>query len=155
MRRQAFLNLACAGTNALIEEGMSLRFEDVSDEQKTCLGQTEEAGVITVFDFDGVMSCAASKPSGCGEERIVVLYDSTDVEIAQMAARCGFYLMHDSSGITMAKATLERQRGPYIMNEPGRRIDRDAFRCRRAHLAMLLNTPVVPNGYVLSGPFIF
>ncbi len=153
MRRQAFLNLIAAGTNALIEEGMSLSFEDVSDEQKVCLTQTEEAGFTTVFDFGGVRSCATSKPSGHGEERIVVLYDSTDVNTAQDAVGGALYLMHVTSNITMAMATLERERGPYIMDQ--RRIDSSTFKCRRAHLEILSNAVVVPNGYELNGPFIF
>ena len=114
MRRQAFINLIAAGTNALIDAGMCLRFEDVSDEQKNCLGQTKETGVTSVFYCDGVMSCAASKPSGCGEESIVVLYDSTEIEIAQRAAQTALYLLHDTSGITMAKATLERKTGQHV-----------------------------------------
>ena len=135
---------------------MSLRFEDVSEEQKECLTQTDEEGVHALFDIGGVASCAASRPSGRGEERIVVLYDSTDLDVARTAARCALYLKYDTSGVTMAKVTLERQRGPYIMDPAGsRRLDKDTFRCTREHERLLSSLAVAPRGYAMRGPFIF
>lgn len=150
MRRQAFDNLVAAGTNALVVAGLSLRYDDVSEEQRTCLCQTDEDGVCTTFDIDGVASCAASRPSGCGEERIVVLYDSTDLQVARQAVRCAFYR---KPGLTFTKVTLERKRGPYIMDT---RMGRYTLSCSRAHEQLLSRVPTVaPMGYALRGPFIF
>ena len=52
---------------------------------------------------------------------------------------------------TMAKVTLERLRGPYIKDT---RLHKDAFRCTRAHQAVLSGVTVVPDGYNMTGPFI-
>ena len=92
MRRRAFENLVAAGTNALLDAGMPLRFDDVSEEQKQSATETKEEGVHSLFKIDGVESCAVSVPCGFGEERIVVLYDSTDLGVARDAVQGAFYL---------------------------------------------------------------
>ena len=110
-RLQAFHTLVTAGTNALIDAGLT--FDNVSEEQKISLTMTAE-GFTAQFEMNGVPCVAVSKPTGCGgEERILVLYNSTDIHTALKYVRCSFSLLHDKSGTTMARFTLERKNGPY------------------------------------------
>ena len=88
MRKQAWENLVAEGTNKLCAAGLSLAYADVSDEQKKCLGMTEEAGYTASFNIGEVPCVAASKPAGCGEECIVVMYNSSDVNCALNIVKC-------------------------------------------------------------------
>ena len=60
MRKQAWENLVAEGTNKLCAAGLSLAYADVSDEQKKCLGMTEEAGYTASFNIGEVPCVAAS-----------------------------------------------------------------------------------------------
>lgn len=150
-RLQAFNTLVTAGTNALIDAGLNLIFDNVSEEQKISLTMTAEEGCTAEFEINGVPCVAVSRPSGCGEERIVVFYNSTDMHTALKYVRCSGSLLHDNSGTTMTKFTLERKTGRYIMDDPGG-LHKDRFRCTRVHQTILSNISLVPNGYVLHGP---
>ena len=148
-RKRAYDCLVVAGTNALCVAGMSLDYETVSAEQKVALTMTEEEGYVTTFDIDGVPCVAVSKPAGAGEERIVVVYDSNDVSAALSTVRCAGTLPHK----TAAKFTLERKRGPYIMES--HRLYRFHFRVTNPDKLSLSKHTLLPNGYTLDGPFIF
>lgn len=147
-RQKAYDALVVAGTNALCAAGMTLRFEDVSEEQKCCLTMTDEPGHVARFQIDGVSCVAVSKPAGCGEERIAVVYDAVHPESALASVDCAGEL---PDGVTMAKCTLERKRGPYIMKE---RLGKWCFRAANAHRDALSGKVVQPEGYGVYGAFV-
>lgn len=150
-KQRAYNTLVTAGTNALCAVGMSLNYEDVSDEQKNCLTMTDEVGYTAHFEIDGVPCVAVSKPAGCGEERILVMYDTVSSLAALAHVKCAGAL---PKATTVVKYTLERERGPYIMNQP--RLSTWFFRAAtNAHKNVLSSKLVRPNGYVLNGPFVF
>ena len=145
--RRAFENLITAGTNALCEAGLSLRYEDVSDAQRLDLGMSDGVSVSTNFDLFGVGCVAAAIPNGCGEEKIIVIYDSDDVERAEREVSVAGRLQ-----ATRAKCWLERKDGPYIMETD---INQTFFRTTNANMHVLSHMVVEPDGYTLNGPFIF
>ena len=149
-KQRAYNTLVITGTNALCAVGMSLNYEDVSDEQKNCLGMTDEIGYTAHFEIDGVPCVAVSKPAGCGEERILVMYDTASHSAALKRVECAGAL---PEATTAAKFTLERERGPYIMKVT--RLTTWFFRATNAHKNVLSSKLVQPNGYVLDGPFVF
>lgn len=152
MRRQAFDTLVAAGVNALVDAGMHLDAARVSAEQRVALGMTEEDGVTATFDLHGVPCVACSKPAGCGEERILILYNSDDRDKARRHVQCANVLNTYAQGVTAAKVTLERERGPYVMQT---NLGKRAFRCTQADMTTLASHAVAPYGYALTGPFIF
>lgn len=145
---KAYKALVVSGTNALCASGLSLKYADVSDEQKSCLVMTAEDGHTTQFSIDGVPCVAVSKPAGAGEERILVMYDSSDLKTASEDVKCTAPLR----GKTAVKFTLERERGPYIMKQRHSNLSR---RLSKVHKQTLCNKSMKPNGYTLDGPFIF
>ena len=147
-RKRAYEALVAAGTNALCDAGLSLDYADVSDEQKNCLAMTEEEGHTTHFSIDGVACVAVSKPAGCGEECILVMYDTNDMTAALADVRCAGPL----SGKTAAKFTIERQKGPYIMKG---RLSNWFFRTTKEHKHVLCKKSIRPRGYTLNGQLIF
>jgi hypothetical protein len=149
-KRRAYNTLVTAGTNALCAVGMSLNYEDVSDEQKNSLTMTNEVGYTAHFEIDGVPCVAVSKPAGCGEERILVMYNTVSPSTALAHVKCAGAL---PEGTAVAKCTLEREHGPYIMKES--RFSTWFFRATNAHKNVLSSKLVHPNGYVLNGPFVF
>lgn len=149
-RQRAYNTLVSAGTNALCAVGMSLNYEDVSNEQKNCLAMTDETGYTAHFEIDGVPCVAVSKPAGCGEERILVMYNTVSPTAALARVESAGAL---PEATTVAKCTLERKRGPYIMQEP--RLNTWCFRASNVHKNVLCNKLVEPGGYVLNGPFVF
>ena len=149
-KQKAYNTLVTAGTNALCAVGMSLNYEDVSDEQKNRLTMTDEVGYTAHFRIDEVPCVAVSKPAGCGEERILVMYDTMSSSAALALVKCAGAL---PEATTVAKCTLEREHGPYIMQEP--RLSTWFFRAMNAHKNVLSSKLVQPNGYVLNGPFVF
>lgn len=150
VKQRAYNTLVTAGTNALCAVGMSLNYEDVSDEQKNCLTMTDEEGYTAHFEIDGVPCVAVSKPAGCGEERILVMYNSVSSLAALEYVQCACAL---PKGATVVKCTLERERGPYIMKDP--RLCSWCFRVTNVHKNVLSSKLVQPNGYVLNGPFVW
>ena len=149
-KRQAYNTLVTIGTNALCAVGMSLNYEDVSDEQKDCLTMTDEEGYTAHFEIDEVPCIAVSKPAGYGEERILVMYDTVSSSAALKHVQCAGPL---PEATTVAKCTLERKHGPYIMKEP--RLSTWVFRAANAHKNVLSSKLVQPSGYVLNGRFVF
>jgi len=149
-KQRAYNALVTAGTNALCAAGMSLNYEDVSDEQKNCLTTTDEVGYTAHFRIDEVPCVAMSRPAGCGQERILVMYDTMSSSAALALVRGGGAL---PEATTVAKCTLEREHGPYIMKQP--RLSTGFFRATNAHKNVLSSKLVQPNGYVLNGPFVF
>ena len=157
MRKQAWENLVAEGTNKLCAAGLSLAYADVSDEQKKCLGMTEEAGYTASFNIGEVPCVAASKPAGCGEECIVVMYNSSDVNCALNIVKCagslrGLANYYSIKDVAIAKCTLERQKGPYIMES---NLDNWHFICSNVHKDELNRLSIQPEGYTLNGKFIF
>ena len=148
-KQKAYNALVTAGTNALCAVGMSLNYQDVSDDQKTCLTMTDEEGYTAHFEIDGVPCVAVSKPAGCGEERILVMYDTVSSSAALKHVQCAGAL---PEATTVAKCTLEREHGPYIMKEA--RLSTWFFRAANVHKIVLSSKLVQPNGYVLNGRFI-
>jgi len=157
MRKQAWENLVAVGTNELCAAGLSLAYADVSDDQKKCLGMTEEAGYIASFNIGEVPCVAVSKPDGCGEERIVVMYNSSDVNRALNLVKCAGSLTwrgwkNSTKDVAIAKCTLERQRGRYIMESS---LDNWHFTCSNVNKYELNRLSIQPEGYALNGKFIF
>tara|TARA_R110002050_G_scaffold108088_7_gene218734 strand:- start:17847 stop:18302 length:456 start_codon:yes stop_codon:yes gene_type:complete len=148
-KKKAYDTLITAGTNALCDAGLSLDFADVSEKQKHCLVMTEEDGHTAHFSIDGVACVAASKPAGCGEERIVVMYDTNDVATALETVKCAGSLPR---GKTAAKCTLERKTGRYIMKQ---RLSNWFFRTTNEDKHALCKRSIKPLGYTLDGRFIF
>jgi len=149
-RQRAYNTLVTAGTNALCAVGMSLNYEDVSDEQENRLTTADEIGYTAHFKIDGVPCVAVSKPAECGEERILVMYNTVSPLVAVAHVRSSGAL---PEGTTMVKCTLEREHGPYIMKEP--RLSTWCFRAANAHKNVLSNKLAQPNGYALNARFVF
>ena len=149
-RRRAYENLVAAGTNALCAAGLSLSYADVSEEQKEALGMTGEEGYTVEFEIDEVPCVAVSKPAGAGEERILVIYNSSDKDLALSLVGCPQGLKLVKNG-AVAKFTLERKTGPYIMREP---LTICNFRSTNTSNAVLDDMEIQPYGYTLNGPFI-
>ena len=154
-RTRAFEALALGGTNALIANGLNTAYESVSAEQKKSLHMTDEDGVDTSFVLNGINCVATSKPSGCGEERITVLYNSTNLQYAKKLNLCAT-LFWRTKGITAVQVTLERKRGPYIMKAGRkRRICKNVFKSKKNEVEALSRLNIQPNGSAREGPFIF
>ena len=151
MRKQAWENLVAEGTNKLCAAGLSLAYADVSD-----TFSTEEAGYTASFNIGEVPCVAASKPAGCGEECIVVMYNSSDVNCALNIVKCagslrGLANYYSIKDVAIAKCTLERQKGPYIMES---NLDNWHFICSNVHKDELNRLSIQPEGYTLNGKFI-
>ena len=151
MRKQAWENLVAEGTNKLWAAGLSLAYADVSD-----TFSTEEAGYTASFNIGEVPCVAASKPAGCGEECIVVMYNSSDVNCALNIVKCagslrGLANYYSIKDVAIAKCTLERQKGPYIMES---NLDNWHFICSNVHKDELNRLSIQPEGYTLNGKFI-
>jgi hypothetical protein len=138
---RAYTSLVAAGVNALIENGLNLSYESLSDFEKNalCLEPEEQKPIDVHFSIGDVRCVATSGGRGLGEERITILYGSTDLKRAKYINDC----MNPSLGKgTAVKVTLERWRGPVI-----RKRNRSGFRCARADKAVLVNVQVQPMGY--------
>ena len=147
LTERAYASLVASGVNALVEHGLNLSYESVSDFEKQILTMSDEPGVDAHFAIGEVRCVATSKPAGCGEERITILYGSSNLTRAKQINGCSNARFGTS---TAARVTLERWNGPYIMDR-----QRGDFRCTRVDKATLASLDVQPQGYETSGPIIY
>lgn len=138
--------------NALVENGLDLSYDSIGEEERNHLSMSQAPQRVTCqFDIEGVPCVATCRPTGCGEEKVVVVYNSHDVEKAEDLCRVGCTIQHLRPGITAGTFQVERRRGPYIMSTPPRC---DNFRCTRLDHARLRGVHFEPNGFAAEGRLI-
>ena len=138
---RAYMSLVAAGVNALVDNGLSLSYESLSwfEQNATVLAPEEQKPIDAQFTIGDVPCVATCSGRGLGEERITILYRSTNLARAKQINDCG----NPSLGKgTAAKVTLERWKGPFI-----RKRYRGDFRCKHVDRATLSGIGVQPQGF--------
>jgi len=141
--------IASAGVNELISQIPN--YLDYTNNEND-----ESDSTSFTFTLDGVPCAVSFRGIGAGEDRITVIYGSNDVNISSSINSCympnfskGVKMVSNGKQVTSVKMNLERKRGKYIMDGS------IEFTTNRNHTASINKLNISPNGYSLSGPFIF
>lgn len=151
MKRAARRNLAVSATNALLEHGMPRLLEDL-DPSERGTGDFHTPRMRVNFSIDGVPCCAASMPSGHGEESIAVVYDTNNVDPAIMEYVLVDFVLPPRTGYTATKFCLDRRLGLCLQ---GMNVSPNthSFRTRSGEvLRTLRDLDVTPDGFHAAWP---